>query len=291
MNIVKYRAIAAAILSVYAAACAFNPRVPKNSYATMAAERSFACGLDDSLMRAEEAFQSWWAYMSLPSFAISGRKVFLSAEMDGSDRKIERGGERTNGLFMSRFGLFAGVTLFSGKKHKGSFMIGPGVASDFVSLHRDAGYVHLIYDHRFTVTKDFSWGLGLLVMYHFDRWQKNPPFNLLPSLRWRITPTTYLRAAWDTIEFSQYVASRIALVGEVRYDYSFFRLDDGITYEHTTVSAGGGVDVHIAGDMFVRIRYRENLYKKEYLEQEKSALVDDVSTAGRALKLMIVYAK
>ncbi len=270
---------------------AFSPKQPRDDYATMSLERLFSCSVDDSSMHAQQGFQAWWTYASFPGFSVLGKNVFMAAEIDGMDRRIDYLGVRQNRSPMTRIGLFAGVTVVKRAKHSGSFMVGTGVSSDFVSLHRDAAYVHLIYDHRFDISQQLSAGLGILVMYNFDRWQRDVPFYLLPTLRWRVTPTTIVRVAWDNLEIKQFVTERFALAAEARYDFSFFRLDNNTTLEFETVAVGGGLDVWVGGDMYVRVRYKELVYKNELLERDGTVLVDDVSRNGRGVKIAVVYAK
>jgi hypothetical protein len=83
----------------------------------------------------------------------------------------------------------------------------------------------------------------------------------------------------------------VALVAEARYDFSFFRLSNKTTVEFETIGAGGGVDVWIAGDVYVRLRYKEIVYKNELIERNGHVLVDDTNTNGRAVKVVLVYAK
>ncbi|MBD3390403.1 MAG: hypothetical protein GF418_00175 [Chitinivibrionales bacterium] len=270
---------------------AIEPQHPKYDYATFTVEHLMACGNDTPGFGAEKKFQAWWMFVSFPGLAVFGRDIYLAAEVDGMDRVWSYQGERLNRTPATRIGLFSGVSIFKRDKHRGTFFVGTGVASDFVSLHRDAAYVHLIYDHRFTISDRLSAGLGLLVMHNFDRWQRDPPVNLLPSLRWDISRTTFLRIAWDNLTIRQYVHGRVALVGELRYDFSFFRLDHNTTVEFETVAAGGGVDIWIAGDLYVRARYKELVYKNELVERDLDVLVDDTGMRGRAVKVLLVYAR
>jgi hypothetical protein len=267
----------------------FVAKQPDYDMALTTIEGHFDSGIDIYGMKAEGSFQAWRAYAGFPSFRVFGRKVFISTEIDGMDRRIEYQTRRINGPAMTRLGLFTGLRAVKGNNHRGTFFVGTGLSSDFVSLHRDAAYVHFIYDHKIDVSRDFSFGLGILLMYNFDRWQKNPPVNLLPSLRWKLTPRTFVLSKWDNLEVKQFITERIAAVAEIRYDMSFFRLDDGYTVEFETVGAGGGVDIWISGDFYIRARYRENIYKNELLEKDGRILVDDVSSEGRGVKVVLVF--
>lgn len=269
----------------------WKPREPSYSYATMSVEHLSGSGIATGNFDAESSFQAWWSYVSFPGISVATRKIFLAAEIDGMDRRLVYQGERINGMTMTRIGIFGGTVLWKGAKHRGALMAGTGVASDFISLHRDAAYLHLIYNHRFTVSKRLQWGLGVLVMCNSGRWQQNPPFNLLPSCKWTITPTTFLSVNWDNAQLKQYVSKRVALVGDVRYDFSFFRLDNDISTEFETVAAGGGVDVWVVNDIYVRLRYKQLVYRNEYLGQDGTVLVNENVAGGRAIKLLLVYAR
>jgi hypothetical protein len=140
-------------------------------------------------------------------------------------------------------------------------MAGTGIASDFSSPGINDMYLHLIYEHRYRFSDSFALGLGILVMNNFGTWHF--PFNLLPRLSWHITSRTHLRVAWDIVELKQFLSENLSVSAEARYDMSFFHINANIPYEFITVGAGGGFDMWLFRNFYVRVRYKELFYRNE----------------------------
>ncbi len=257
-------------------------------YLTASGEHYFGGNVSGDSLNADGTFQDLWIYAGLPSFTIAGKKVFSAVEADLLHRQITYNGAPLNGSphLFHRYGIFAGVTLFTPPGQKGSFMVGPGIATDFSKVNDRIGYLHLIYDHRFTVSKKLTIGLGIVAQYHFDAWRV--PLNLLPTLRWDINPQTKLAINWDNLQLSRRIFPRTLVVGELRYDLSFFRSRDRLSYELETVSAGGGFDVRLGKRSRLRIRYQELLMHREIIRKSGDALVDLDGGRGRSVKLLLV---
>jgi hypothetical protein len=251
-------------------------------------EQFFGTPFHHDSLNAKPDFQDVWVYAGLPGFRILGKSVFCALEMDMMNRKIDYLGEPLNSssTLMQRYGVFAGVTLFDFRNQKGTFMVEPGAASDFGRTDPHVWYLQLIYDHRVAVSDRLKLGLDILFQYHFDAWR--PPVYLLATLQWQASTKTLLRIAWDKFEIERLLFPRVSAVGEVRYDLSFFRLRDKLSYELETASAGGGMDFRVSRDWFVRLRYKEMLFHREVVRRSGAAIEDFNSSPGRSIKVSFV---
>jgi hypothetical protein len=265
----------------------------RDQLVTVNAEQTFATAIVDDSLGADQAFQTFWAYVSLPGFRVLGKNVFTAIEVDLMNRSLDWGGKAITSGVMQRYGAFAGITLIETEKQRGSFLVGGGVASDFADVNARSAYCHLIYDHRFLISDRFTFGIGILVAYELGHWGNvfGMPVNLLPSLTWNIAPRTILKAAWDNLTFEQGIFARTSLFAELRYDLSFYQLERETRYGFQSVAACGGVNVRVAGNYFVRVRYKELLFKQDYLDRSGHAEVLASDGRGRAIGLSFVYAK
>ncbi|MBD3241218.1 MAG: hypothetical protein GF331_11580, partial [Chitinivibrionales bacterium] len=210
----------------------------RDSRVTANGEQAWGATIDSDYFDGESRLRNGWLYAGLPGFRVFGLNVFTALEADVLHRTMYGvDGARLNHAPMQRYGLFAGVTLMEREKHRGSLLAGSGIASDFEHLGRHSWYLHLIYDHRFTLSERFSFGLGVLVSCNLGQWKW--PINLLPSLTWRVTPRTIVKVAWDNLLIEQWLWPRTAAFAEVRYDLSFFGIGRATRYEFETVSVGG----------------------------------------------------
>lgn len=226
----------------------------------------------------------------MPGFKVLEKNVYLALECDLVNRVVHYRGRRLNHGLMQRYGLFGGITLFRRGKHRGSLLIGTGVASDFAEPGADMLYGHFIYDHRIAVSEGLELGLGILFPYNFGE-TRDPVINLLPTVLWSIKPGTFLTVAWDAVELRRWLRERFALVADVRYDLSFFRLADHTTIELETVGAGGGCDIRLWDDWYVRARYKKILLKNERLRIGGAESVLDGGAGGHSVRLLVAYAK
>lgn len=261
----------------------------KDDYVTVAAEYCFTDPHLTETLSGNDAFLDSWAYIGLPGFRVLKKSVFSAIEIDLMTRHLYYAGDKLNENMLQRYGLFAGMTVIDYGKNRGTAMIGGGVASDFADVGKDAGYVHLIYDHRLLLTDKVIIGLGILFSYHFDSWRL--PINLLPTVRWKVTDKTLVNIGWDNLEVKQLIIPRISLCGEIRYDLSFFRLKNKITYEFETVSAGGGFDYLLGHDFYLRVRYKGVFYKRESVKRNETLLDEDRSGKAHAIKIACVYTR
>ncbi len=243
----------------------------------------------DSFAR-EELFESSWLYVSLPGFSVGGKNVFTALEADILHRSMYLSGEQIAGPALQRYGFFGGITLIDRGTHRGSFLVGAGVAGDLAHFEGHMWYAQAIYDHRFVISDKLELGLGVLFSYNLGEiW--TPPINLLPSLSWRITPKTILKAAWDNLVLEQYVFARTSVFAEIRYDLSYFGLQNNVRYSYQTVAAAAGVNVRVAGNVFVRARYKEQVFRDEELWKGERWSVGSTDSRGRSVSLSVVYAK
>jgi|GEM_PF-2081160 len=272
---------------------ALNPHEPKDDYISVQLEQYFTPQADTTQLHGTTQFQNIWMYAGLPGFRVFKKNIFTAIEYDAVFRNLYLGENRLNAGPMQRFGLFAGISLIEKEQQTGSFMFGTGVATDFAAIGKDALYMHLIYDHRFTISDRLVFGLGILFSYNLGAWKKPVPVNLLPTLRWRPLERTYIKIAWDNLEFRQFITERIAGIADVRYDLSFFRLKNHAGYSFETVGAGAGLDIWIIKNLYMRIRYKEILYKNEKITTTTAEFEEQHQTVGcgRSVRLMIVYAK
>jgi hypothetical protein len=280
--------IAAALVAAFAIAAHADTLSIRDDAVSVSVEQFFATPFHHDSLDAKPDFQDVWVYASLPGFRVLGKSVFCAAEMDLVNREIDFQGQRLNSssTVMQRYGVFAGATLIDFRNQKGTLMIEPGVASDFGRSDPHVWYVHLIYDHRITISNRLKLGLGILFQYHFDSWR--PPVNLLATVQWQATDKTILRIAWDKLEIERSLFWRVSVVGEMRYDLSFFRLANRLTYELETWAAGGGFDVRVSRDWFVRLRYKEMLYHREDVRMAGTAIEDYNASRGRSAKVSLV---
>jgi hypothetical protein len=267
-----------------------TPDAPLNDHATFLFEQyGGAAPVGDSFV-ADDAFQLWWGYASLPGFRLLGKNVYLAVEYDVLRRDMRLGGEALGSKFLQRYGLFGGITLFRTGKQRGSLLIGTGVSSDCVDPGIDMLYGHFIYDHHFILSDRLEVGLGILFPYNFGE-TRNPVVNLLPTVLWTIREGTFLHVAWDALELRQWLGDRLVFVADTRYDLSFYRLAGSTTVEFETVGAGGGCDVRLWGDWYVRLRYTKILLKNERITRRGVEVVSNRGSNGHAVRLLVAYAK
>ncbi len=272
---------------------AFTPHEPVDDYATIQFEQLLIKRDDQSHARGDNSLQNIWMYVGLPGFSIAGKNVFTALEFDGIKGELYLHDAKVTSRVLQRYGLFMGITLFDSPAHSGSFMVGSGVATNFSIFNKDVFYYHFIYDHRFILSNSFSFGFGILLSYNLGEFKDPNPINLLPTIRWKITPRTTLKVAWDNLEIKQFFTERIAAVFETRYDLSFFRLNRDLTYTLETVGLGGGMDIWLVKDYYIRLRYKEIVYKNEFLKEHSEKIrfpYSDIG-AGRTIRLSFVYAK
>jgi hypothetical protein len=260
----------------------------KNWYLTASGGQYFTEKVSVDSFTTDKSFQNFWLYAGLPSFSIAGKKIFSAVEIELMHRQITFAGNPLHdpSVLFQRYGLFAGVRLIDRPRQKGSLMAGPGIATDFTEVSTGIGYLHLIYDHRFTFSDKLQIGLGIVFQYHFDAWRS--PVNLLPTVKWQIAPHTQLDVTWDNLQLKQGIFKRTMAVGEVRYDLSFFRSRNRLSYELETVSAGGGFDIQVSRRYSVRMRYQELVMHREIIRRNGGALVDVIGGRGRLLRVVLV---
>jgi hypothetical protein len=281
-----------AVLMALALGCGFAAHADtltlRDDIVSASIEQFFSTPFDHDSLNSQSDFQDVWVYAGLPGFKVLGKSVFCALEMDLMDRIIDFRGERLNSssVLMQRYGVFAGVTLIDFANQKGTVMAEPGVASDFGRSDPHVWYVQLIYDHRITVSGTLKLGLGIQFQYHFDSWRM--PFNLLPTVQWQATRKTILRVAWDKFEIERLLSSRLSAVAEVRYDLSFFRLRNSLSWELESWSAGGGLNFRMSRDWYVRLRYKEMLLHREDVRLEGNTIEDFGKLGGRSVKLSVV---
>jgi hypothetical protein len=261
---------------------------PQDDLGTLQFETYWGASVSTDTLIRDEEFPTWWAYWTLPSFRIADRSVFAAIEMDGVNRS-RRYQETEPDALLLRYGLFGGISLLNTPRHRGSLLLGSGVASEASSLSSDDLYLHLIYDHRIVYSDRLTLGLGILFMNHFGRWRA--PFNLLPYVNWRMSDRTRLRVAWDIIELRHVLNPRFSISAETRYDLSFFHLECDDSVEFETVGLGGGFDIWLLGDMYLRLRYKNLLLRREIRRISDQDDIDIRKYDGHALKLQVVYAK
>ena len=161
-----------------------TPHEPKDDYISAQLEQYVTRPADTAQFHGNTQFRNIWMYAGLPGFRIFKKNIFTALEYDAIFRDLYLGEKRLTAGAMQRFGLFAGISLIEKEQQTGSFMFGTGVATDFAAVGKDALYVHLIYDHRFTISDKLVLGLGILFSYNLGAWKKPTPVNLLPTIRW-----------------------------------------------------------------------------------------------------------
>lgn len=261
----------------------------RDQYVRVGVDHMWSADIPDDTLGGDGSFQFGTAYISLPGFRVFGKNVFMALDMEVTNRTISWDGDVVNDNPMQRYGLFAGITLIERERHRGSFLLGSGVATDFEQFGNRSWYLHVIYDHRFDISDKVDFGMGILLSYNLG--EIRMPVNLLPSFTWRITPKTMLTAAWDNLTFEQQVFPRTSLFAVVRYDLSFFGIGDRNRYEYESVSIGGGVNVRVAANYFVRIRYLESLYRSDQLDRPGRDEPVWVSEGARGVGVSVVMAK
>jgi hypothetical protein len=263
----------------------------RDDYITVGIEQFFGVAVSSDSLKADRQFQNLWAYAGLPGLRIASKSIFSAVEIDLLNRAVDFNGARLNSTttLMQRYGIFAGMTIIDRPNQRGSLMAGAGVAGDFGHGDSRLGYCHLIYDHRFIVSDRLTLGLGILFQYHFDEWRS--PVNFLPTVKWRISPRSQLQVAWDNLEIRRSLFARTVAVAELRYDLSFFRLRDRLSYEFETVGIGGGCDIRLGRDLFLRLRYKEIVFGREIVRRKGAISADDRIEQGRSIKIALVNAR
>jgi hypothetical protein len=277
------------MLTPWIEAAAFKPLEPSYDMTTLDIEQVWGAASGDSLLSNASAFPAAWLYSSLPSVHLASHPFFGAFEAEVMPRAIKyQGGQLSHGI-LQRYGLFAGYTPFESETNKGTMMVGGGVASDMHSLDRHDGYLIFIYDHRFTVSENLKWGIGIEYRWLLGRWDRQP--YLLFDLDWRITPTTRLHAAWSVIELKQYLIPRLALCAGARYAISYFGLDNQARSIFETVSLTAGTDVSFTANWLIRLRFDKYLMKNETINMPATGPIKSSDPLGMAVRMELVYGK
>lgn len=246
----------------------------------------------DSIMnKSSDHIELFWVYSTLPSISIGKKSFYLAIEAELFHRQLNLNGFAQERPTLQRYGLFGGVPVIEGGKSTGSVFLGLGLASDFTTLSSKDLYWQIIYDHRVTLSPKLTIGMGILYSHTLGAPKKSSPVNLLPTLRWRMHDRLKLSMNWDNLEFRYFLTERIALVGEGRYDMSWFHCRD-FAYQREDVSAGGGIDIKIAKSLFLRGRAYRGLYSREIIwnkEREDIYVPDD--GAGFIARFTLSYVR
>lgn len=246
---------------------------------------------DASLNGSSNTAEAYWLYTTVPAFSIGDKSLYVAVEAELYHRELTFQGIDNGKSLFQRYGIFAGYPILKNGKQSGNLFAGLGVASDFTILSKRDLYWQLIYDHRVTISDRLTVGLGLLYSYTHGGPKKTTAINLLPTLRWRVHDRIKLSVNWDNLECKVYVHPKVALVGEGRYDMSWFDMED-YSYQSETVTAGGGVDIKVASSIYARVRLLKNLYQREILWSDDTEWIltpDEVG--GYAMRLLFTYVK
>lgn len=266
---------------------------PKNDYITVVAEQIFTQNPTSGAesLTSGSTMQNFWVYTALPGFTVLKKDVFTALECDIIIRELQYRGQTINNTVLQRYGAFGGITLLRNEKQSGSLLLGSGIATDFSDVSGDIFYFHLIYDHRIRVSDRLLLGMGALISYNMGRF-KSPPLNLLPTVIWQPDAAVNVQIAWDNLEVRRLVTERIAAVAEIRYDLSFFHLQEHINYEFETVAIGGGLNLSLGKNWYLRLRYKELVFKDEHI-QIKTATIGARHLgigSGRSIRVLLVSA-
>ncbi len=243
----------------------------------------------ESSLRGREP-SAWWVYVGLPGFELLKRNIFVALEVDGVYRDLRYKGDLGKPP-MQRYGAFFGVGIVHTKAQDGSLLIGTGVASDFEKLTWDSRYFHFIYNHTMTLSENLTVGMGVLYSRNLGG-NGRTPVNLLPTVKWKISPRTFVDVSWDNAEFRWYVVSRLALALNARYDMSFFRVgEQALAYQLETVGGGGGFDYQIIDDLFLKVRYKEILWGREFLGKYPAEPYVEDEVEGRSVRVFVTFAR
>lgn len=263
----------------------------RDDYRTFAVSTSQGIDADSLLEGSGSTLESYWFYTTLPAPSVAGRSLYLALEGELFHRDISFNNYENRRSLYQRYGFFAGYPLLKNGTQSGTLFAGVGVASDFSSLSKRDLYWQLIYDHRIVLSNDLTVGLGILYSYLHGAPKRTFAINILPTLRWRVHDRVKLSVNWDNIECKLYVKSRVAFVAEGRYDLSWYDLAK-VSYLNETVSAGGGLDVKLGSDLYMRGRVLKNLYQREILWDDNSEwIVPSKGGSGLTLRVMLTYVR
>lgn len=250
-------------------------------------------GIDSKslLLQDGNSAEALWAYTSLPSLSVGSKSLYIAIEAELFHHELTFMDIPQERSLFQRYGLFAGLPVVEFKKQKGSLYASLGVASDFSTLSKRDLYWQLIYDHRVTVSNRLTLGMGILYSYAHGGPKRTSPVNLLPTLRWRIHDRWKLSMNWDNMELRYFATERLSFVGEGRYDMSWFNLEN-LSYQVEDVSLGGGVDVKVASNLYVRVRALKGVYRREILwDDDEEWILTPNESSGFALRLMLSMVK
>lgn len=250
-------------------------------------------GLDSEsiILHSDNAAEALWAYTTLPSLPVGSKSLYIAIEAELFHHEINLNSISQERSLFQRYGLFAGLPVVAFKKQKGSLYASLGVASDFSRLSRRDLYWQLIYDHRFTLSDRLTLGMGILYSYAHGGPKRSNPVNLLPTVRWRFHDRWKLSMNWDNLEIKYFATERLFFVGEGRYDMSWFNLEN-ISYQVEDVSLGGGIDLKVASNLFLRVRALKAMYRREILwDDDEEWTFTPGESKGFALRVMLSMVK
>lgn len=250
-------------------------------------------GLDSEsiILHSGNAAEALWAYTTLPSLTVGNKSLYIAIEAELFHHDLNLSGVAQERSLFQRYGLFAGLPVVELTKQKGSVYASLGVASDFSRLSRRDLYWQLIYDHRITISDRLTVGMGILYSYAHGGPKRSNPINLLPTLRWRFHDRWKLSMNWDNLELRYFATERLSFVGEGRYDMSWFNLEE-VSYQVEDVSLGGGVDLKVASNLFLRVRALKGMYRREILwDDDEEWTFTPGESSGFALRVMLSMVK
>jgi len=231
-----------------------------------------------------------WAYISLPGFNKKNISFFPALEIEFMEKNIYRDDALLHEGPLGRIGVPLGFTLINKTHHRGVVILGPGIATASSDVSSDIFYMHVIYEHRFFISKTFEWGLGIALSFN-NGYVKDPPVNLLPYLRWNLTPRLAIRANWDNVHITTQLTDRASLFAQVRYDMSFFLLRENWRYQFENVSAGAGGEFQLLKHWFMSADLRYLLYRNERVYNKGTEYSTRTGSGGVAASISAKYKK
>lgn len=223
--------------------------------------------------------------ISFPAGHLYGHFLFGTFKNTFIDRDIAYNGLRLNGGLLQRYWLSGGIMLQDAPRHSSYFIVGAGLNSDFADIGTKDWNTEWIYGHSFVLSPTFQLGMGLDVQQYFD---KLAPYPLI-FLKWRFSPNTKLMWDADYLELRHFLAPRLAVTAGMRFNLEFFALKHDASYEYQSTGAEAGLQYSLGRHCYVRFKYKELIWGREYLGLPNGDVHRTWIRSGRSLRLNLAY--
>lgn len=281
-------------LSFFSAAAAGDGRLdgrlpmrdPDNDFAFLEYEH-YAAFDAPTRSKAEEAWSGRVAgQVAFPAGHVAGHEMFGVFKSTLMDRDIAHDDTVLNeGRLLQRYWLSSGMVLLDRPDQSATLMIAGGMNSDMADIGPMDFNSEWLYMHNFTFSPSFSLGAGLDLQQYFHSFEIYP----LIFIDWRIDDRTRFKWDADYIELRRFFGPSLAVTVGTRFNLEFFALAHDARYEYHSLGAETGLQYALGRNWYVRLKYKELVWGREYYSLPDGRTFKDRIEGGRSLRLNFAY--